>query len=278
VADLHAAFDDPEVRMIVASIGGDDSLRLLPHLDRTRIEGHPKIVMGYSDTTTLLFYLRTLGHVAFHGPSVMAGLAQAPAFPSSFLEGLRALLFDAAPEHEYRPFGVACHGYEDWSDAANASKPKPLLPDGGPRFLQGEGVVRGPLLGGCLEVLEMLRGTAFWPAAEQWSSAVLFLEGSEEAPPPSRYRRTLRSWAVAGHLATARALLVGRPRDYDAAQDRALDAEILAAAAEAGRPDLVVVTGCDFGHTDPQWILPLGCTMEVDASAKRLRLVEPAVT
>src|SRR5262245_25709210 len=83
VADLHAAFEDPDVKAIVASIGGDDSVRLLPHLDPTRIRENAKIVLGYSDTTTLLTFLVHHGIVAFHGPAVMAGCAQARAFPAA---------------------------------------------------------------------------------------------------------------------------------------------------------------------------------------------------
>jgi muramoyltetrapeptide carboxypeptidase LdcA involved in peptidoglycan recycling len=276
VADLHAAFADPEVRMIAASIGGDDSLRLLPHLDRELVARDPKIVMGYSDTTTLLTYLLNLGVVAFHGPSVMAGLAQADSYPPSFLQQLRAILFEGHAV-EYRPFRVACDGYEPWANPDNARRTKPLVPDGGPRFLAGEGIVRGRLLGGCLEVLDMIRGTRFWPDARAWEGAVIVVEGSEEAPPPSRYRRALRTWAVAGHLERASALLVGRPRDYSDDEKKKLDEELIAALAEAGRADMTLVTNCDFGHTDPQWILPLGCEMEIDVDARALRLAEPAV-
>ncbi|HKF85429.1 MAG TPA: LD-carboxypeptidase, partial [Candidatus Limnocylindrales bacterium] len=68
-ADCNAAFADPEVRAVFASIGGDDSIRLLPYLDRAVIAADPKIVMGYSDTTVLLSAVRRAGVVAFHGPA-----------------------------------------------------------------------------------------------------------------------------------------------------------------------------------------------------------------
>jgi muramoyltetrapeptide carboxypeptidase LdcA involved in peptidoglycan recycling len=37
------------------------------------------------------------------------------------------------------------------------------------------------------------------------------------------------------------------------------------------------VSNLDFGHTDPQWVLPLGVLAEVDAGARTIRLLEPAV-
>ncbi|HEV2703666.1 MAG TPA: S66 peptidase family protein [Steroidobacteraceae bacterium] len=277
VADLHSAYADPEVHAVIASIGGDDSVSLLPHLDSTLIAAHPKITLGYSDTCTLLCYLRSLNLVAFHGPSVMGGLAQAGAFPPVFLQQLYALLFEVVPTFEYPVFGLYCEGYEEWSNPDNAARTKPLLTDSGPKVLQGTHAAHGRLWGGCLEVLEMLKGTPWWPPAETWADTILFLEGSEEAPPPELYERALRSWAAAGNLAKVKALLVGRPRGYSAAQKLQLDAVLRTVVGiEAGRPDLLIVTNCDFGHTDPQWLLPIGCRVEVETHG-RVKLLEPAV-
>jgi muramoyltetrapeptide carboxypeptidase LdcA involved in peptidoglycan recycling len=43
---------------------------------------------------------------------------------------------------------------------------------------------------------------------------------------------------------------------------------------EFGRPELPIVANLDFGHTDPQWVLPLGVHAELDVDARSLRLVE----
>ena len=47
-ADLMAAFADPSIDGIVTSIGGDDSVRLIPHLDLGVIAANPKIFLGFS--------------------------------------------------------------------------------------------------------------------------------------------------------------------------------------------------------------------------------------
>ncbi len=54
VTDLHEAFLDDSVDMILATIGGFNSNELLPYLDYDLIKNHPKIICGYSDTTALL--------------------------------------------------------------------------------------------------------------------------------------------------------------------------------------------------------------------------------
>lgn len=278
VADLEAAFADDSIRAIFASIGGDDSVRLLPRLDLAALARRPKIVMGYSDTTTLLVALSLEGLVTFHGPSVMAGWAQAHAFPPAFLAQARALLFEGEAI-AYSRYDVWSDGYPDWSKLNRIGQVKPPHRDDGPRVVQGRGRVRGALVGGCVEVLEMMRGTPWFPPVDRFAGRVLFLETSEDKPPPQRVRELLRSYGVAGILSRLRALLVGRPYGYTREEKRALDREIVGVVAgEMGLDQLPIVTNLEFGHTDPQIILPLGVGIEVDADTGGLRLVEPAVS
>ena len=43
---------------------------------------------------------------------------------------------------------------------------------------------------------------------------------------------------------------------------------------EFGQKNLPIVTNMDFGHTDPQLILPLGVRAKVDCEQQRFSLVE----
>lgn len=277
--DLHQAFQDEEVKAVIASIGGEDSLRLLPHLDAEVFARHPKVLMGFSDTTTLLTYVNRLGVVTFHGPTVMAGFAQASSLPASFLEHVRAMLFEPRAELEYRPYGQWSDGYADWREPANAVRTQAPQPDAeGFRFIQGQGVVQGELFGGCIEVLEFLKGTRFWPEPEFWEGKLLFLETSEEKPSPEQVKRWLRNYGLQGVFERISGLLFGRPMHYSREEKAALERVLLGVVAdEFGQDTLPVVTNVDFGHTDPQLILPLGGRAEVDCEAWRLRLLEPAV-
>jgi muramoyltetrapeptide carboxypeptidase LdcA involved in peptidoglycan recycling len=49
------SFSDPNTRAIIAIIGGDDSIRLLPYIDYKGIANNPKIFLGYSDTVMYVF-------------------------------------------------------------------------------------------------------------------------------------------------------------------------------------------------------------------------------
>ncbi len=276
--DVNRAFADEDVQGIIASIGGDDSLRILPHIDRAAIRAHPKVLMGFSDTTTLLTWCNQLGLVTFHGPSVMAGFSQLDALPPQFRDHIREMLFDPPPTLEYRSYGRYSDGYPDWRNPENLGKVNPPRGDAGWHWLQGSGAARGPLYGGNIEVLEWLKGTRFWPDPGFWDGKILFLETSEEVPSPLAVRRWLRNYGLQGILGRIAAILFGRARGYSDAQKRELDEVLVSVVAEEiGRTDLPIVSNLDFGHTDPQFILPLGAKAEVDCGRRSLRLLESAV-
>ena len=52
-ADIHAAFADPDIKAVIASIGGEDELKVLALLDPDVLAAAPKPFFGYSDNTNL---------------------------------------------------------------------------------------------------------------------------------------------------------------------------------------------------------------------------------
>ena len=276
--DVNRAFADPTVDAIIATIGGDDSIRILPYLEVDTIRSNPKIFMGYSDTTTLLSYCNQLGLVTFHGPSVMAGFSQMESSPASFATHVKEMLFHPRQNYEYRPYSTYSEGYPEFAQIENLGKVKTPRQNPGWHWLQGKSVTRGHLFGGNIEILEWLRGTRFWPANDFWEQKILFFETSEEKPHRSYVRRWLRTFGLLGGLNRIAGLLVGRARDYSDEEKKKLDQNIVAVVSgEFHRTDLPIVTNLDFGHTDPQLIIPLGVKAEIDCDAKRFRLVEPAL-
>ncbi|WP_019177050.1 S66 family peptidase [Methanomassiliicoccus luminyensis] len=275
--DLRDAFLDPEVDGIVCSIGGDDSIRLLPFLEARELVRHPKVLMGFSDNTALLAYLAMAGLVTFYGPSVMAGLSQMEKYPRQ-REHIGAVLFGAPRTYEYSPFPAFSEGYPDWSNDALAGHVSRKKRHRGWKVLQGDGAVRGRLFGGCLEVLEMMKGTEFFPPKAFWKGRILFLETSEEKPTPGAVKCMLRNYGMQGAFEHLAGLIMGRPRDYSRNEKRHLAENAKAVVAqEFGRPDLPVLMDLDFGHTDPQFLLPYNIKAEIDPSGPGFRLLESPV-
>lgn len=65
---MTPAFTDPDIAGVVSTIGGDDSIRLLPLLDLDLLATKPKVFLGYSDATIIHTTLRRAGVVDFYGP------------------------------------------------------------------------------------------------------------------------------------------------------------------------------------------------------------------
>ena len=278
--DLMEAFADPSIKAIIATIGGDDSIRTLPFVDLDVIRANPKIFMGYSDTTITHFACLKAGLVSFYGPAIMAGFGENGGLLPYMVDAVRNTLFSSAPIGEIQP-NLAGWTVEhlDWVDPLHQQRKRTLNPVTGWRWLQGAGIRRGHLIGGCFEVLELLRGTAFWPALDQWQDAILFLETSEDAPAPAVVTYGLRTYAALGILPKLAGILLARPggqipiaqfSQYD-------DAVRTVVVEEEGLTELPIITNMDFGHTDPMFVLPYGVQAEIDCARQRLVILESAV-
>lgn len=273
--DINDAFADRDVKAIFASIGGDDSVRILPFLDKKTIADNPKILMGYSDTSTLHVYANLQGLVTFYGPSIMAGFSQMQSLPEGFKNHVKEILFNPQGNYEYKPYNKYCDGYPDWANPDNLGKVNQLKGNSGWKWLQGNTRIRGELFGGCMEVLQMMNGTDFWPIKDFWRGKILFLETSEEKPSTHWVDHTLRNYGMQRVFDQISGFIFARARDYSDQEKVELE-EITVSiiAKEFGRADLPIVANFDFGHTDPQLVMPLGIMAEIDCKNKKVGLIE----
>ena len=276
--DFMQAFFDSSIKGIFATIGGDDSIRLLPFLDLEIIQNNPKIFLGYSDTTISHLVCYKAGLVSFYGPSIMAEFAENGGMFPYMVQSLRKTLFSSDSIGEVHP---STDGWTverlDWADPSNQQVKRTLNPSTGWRFLQGHGIHRGHLMGGCLEVFDWTRGTAIFP--QNWQDAILFLETSEDAPPPETVKSMLRVFASLHILSKLSGILFGRPGgEVPVEKFREYDKAILQVVnQEEGLTDLPIITQMDFGHTSPMFVLPYGVQAEIDSENKRFSILENAV-
>jgi muramoyltetrapeptide carboxypeptidase LdcA involved in peptidoglycan recycling len=275
--DLMQAFADPSIKGIFATIGGDDSIRTLPFMDLDIIRKNSKIFMGYSDTTISHLVCYKAGLVSFYGACIMVEFAENGGMIPYIVQSLRKTLFSSDVIGEVKPSDAWTVERLDWADPANQNTKRKLNPPTGWKFLQGKGIRRGHLIGGCIEVLDWARGLDIFP--ENWQDAILFLETSEEAPPPEMVTRTLRVFAAMGILPQLSGILFGRPggevppekfADYDLAILKVVDEEL-------GLTDLPIITHMDFGHTSPLFVLPYGVQAEIDSENQTFSILENAV-
>ncbi|MFE9424986.1 S66 peptidase family protein [Kitasatospora sp. NPDC006697] len=280
-ADLHAAFADPTVKAVIATIGGEDQITVLPHLDRELIQANPKPFYGYSDNTNLLLALRNLGIVGYHGATVMVELGRGGRVHPMTDASLRAALF-GAPGEPFELCETERSGDQPspWEDPESMTAEPVSEPCGGWLWHGPERVVDGPGWGGNLEILAwMAMADREIRPVEEYAGGVLLLETSEEMPSSDEVYRILRNLGERGLLRQFPALLMGRAKAWNF-QRRNSPAEKLAyrtAQREAVQralaeyaPDTLAVFDVDFGHTDPHLTLPIGGRIRVDGEQRRI--------
>ncbi len=256
--DLMALFADPSVKAILCVRGGYGVARLLPLLDFGLIRTHPKILVGYSDITSLhCALLRRANLISFHGPMLNSDFAHArlPRFTrESFL----------------RTLGVTAGSGPLWCGDVAEGYRRPTV------AVLHPGVARGQLVGGNLTLLCASLGTPWQPP---FRGRILFFEDVNEKP--YGVDRMLTQLLNAGLLQQVAGIAVGinkNCRDPKASRSREYRQTVEDVIRERLLPlGVPLVLGLPFGHLAWNATLPVGATVELDANHGRLRLLQPAV-
>ena len=265
--DLIAAFADPEISVVIASVGGNHSAQVLDYLDYEVIANNPKIFQGYSDITTLHWALmRHAGLRTFYGPALISQLGE---HPKPFEYTIDWMLKAWSGESlDFSPAERWTEEFLDWNKKLDLERPRQLKSSTGWVCVR-EGRAEGFLLGGCLETISWhLVGTDEWIDPQ---GALFFLETSEEAPSPAQVDAYLTTLERIGVFDAASGLVVGRAYGYDESMNEALF-EVL--EARTARSQIPVLANFDIGHTDPMVTLPMGRRARLDASDRLLETTD----
>ena len=273
--ELAEAFTDESVKGIFSCIGGDESMRMIPYIDYEAIRNNPKIFLGYSDSTITHLICYKAGIMSFYGPSILSGFAENGALFPYMEKWVRKALFTSEPIGEVESPAEWTSEYIPW-EAGHEERTRKMLPNQGYEVLQGTGIKRGRLLGGCMEVLEMAKGTEIWPAKAEWEGKLIFFETSEEKTVPEQIKRWLRNYGAQGILGNAAGILFSKPYDEQYYEEYK---EIILQVVrdELGLCHLPIFYNMSFGHTDPMSIMPYGALAEIDCEQKTFRIVESGV-
>jgi muramoyltetrapeptide carboxypeptidase LdcA involved in peptidoglycan recycling len=219
---------------------------------------------------------KATGLVTFNGPALLTDFAEYPEMFGYTQEYMVKMLCAAKAVGEIEPSPWWTEEFLDWKAKKDLERPRQMRAASGWTWLKGDdrAAVEGTLIGGCLESLELLRGTRFWPEMEEWRDAIFFFETSEDKPPPERVDGMLMDYENMGVLERLGGLLVGRPMYYSDEEKKQLREIVL---ERTRRYDFPVVMDMDFGHTAPQLTLPVGCQARIDVGARRFEIVEAAV-
>jgi len=279
-ADIHAAFRDPEIGGVIATIGGWEQLRVLRYLDTEVLGEHPTRFYGMSDNTNLNLALWNAGVVSFNGAQLMNELAVPGELPEYTERYCRRAFFEASIG-ELEPAGEWSDDPSTWwTNPEELATPPEYSPNPGWRWRGGTTAASGRIWGGNRKIVEWHLATdRFLPDPPALDGGVLALETAEDLPGPTEVAGTLMCLGERGLLDRFDAVLVGRipgrsfveePPEEQRERYRAEVREAIVEQVERYNPDAPVVLGLDWGHTTPIAPLPVGGRAIVDPVEERI--------
>ena len=249
--EITHMFADESVDIIFCSRGGYGAMRILPLLDFGVIKDNPKILMGYSDITTLhvVIHQRT-GLVTFHGPSLEGyGADNAEKDPPTGKDNIdRALVLFSRAE----PWGKL-------ENPPNGMLLRTIVP----------GKASGPLIGGNLSMITHTLGTE---DSIQTDGRLLFLEdvGVSEYD----IERLLTHMHLAGKLARVKGIAFGQVSDFHKRKEPTPSLEEVLQDRLGILERVPSFTGLCCGHGRIKLVIPEGVRASIDATEPSLSIGE----
>lgn len=251
--DLMEMFEREDVDAIMCVRGGYGCARILPLLDYNIIRKNPKILIGYSDVTALLYGIfKKTGLITFHGPVATSTFNE---FSVNNFKGVlmnpqsNKKLFNTNPPSDENIYGV-----------------QTLV----------EGKAKGRLIGGNLSIMVSLIGTKY---DVDYSNKIIFIE--EIGEEPYRIDRMLTQLIQADKFKKAAGIMMGifskcEPKEKDPSFSKSFSLmEVLKDRFSGFK--IPVIYGMSFGHVKDKFTIPFGALAELDTSEQSFTLLESAV-
>ena len=239
-AEWSAYLREDAVKAVFAARGGYGSMRLLPRLESLPNDLPPKILLGYSDITSLLLFAQQRwGWVTFQGPVVAKDIGERMRAPGQ--NSLLRTLTDPTPLGALRPEGLLA-----------------LHP----------GEASGRLVGGCLSLIVCSLGTRY---QLQTRGSILYLEDVGEKL--YSLDRMLTHLRMAGLFDEIRGIVFGPLKD--AHDDPAIIQDLLTDLLQDLK--IPILFGFPSGHLEDSWTIPFGVEVTLDADDPGLIFEEAAL-
>lgn len=242
-ADIQAMFADDSVKALLTLRGGWGCNRILPLLDYNLIRQNPKIIMGYSDITSLLLaiYARS-GMVTFHGP---VGTSEWNQFSLGYFQ---RILFNGGAVKMVNPVRIS----------GEAIAP---------------GKATGRIVGGNLSVLTSMVGSPYLP---DWNQTILFVE--EIGEDIYRIDRMLTQLKIAGILDQIAGFIFAQCRNCTPGEDDDPSLTLPQVLSDIIKPlGIPAWYGSAIGHIPDKFTIPIGVPVEIDANNATIQMLENAV-
>jgi len=251
--DVMWAFDNKAVSAIIANVGGNDSIKLLPYIDSATIANNPKIFIGMSDVLNVNLLCYKAGLSTFYGCNLFT-IGEAQGFHPYSEKWFRKTLFDAELIGNIEPFKQPNAGYD---------------------LIQGEGVVQGRLIGGHTGIMEV-ENEPIALSVTDFDGSILFVEDIPQFFSPSKLEEFLMWLGGKGFLQKLNGIIIGKlSENVSFAEHGAVVRNVV--GNEFGLKTLPVLYGLNFGHTSPIFAIPYGAKAEINCDLQTFAILEAGV-
>ncbi|MBR3511206.1 MAG: LD-carboxypeptidase [Alphaproteobacteria bacterium] len=257
VKDLHDAFQDPDIDLVMAAFGGANSNELLPYIDYDLIKNNKKIFCGFSDITALQnALLKKSELINLYGPC-FSHFAMQQGF--DYIEQA----FMNIVKNKRREFDII--DSHEWSDDKwhKNQDDRHFMQNPG-RVVLYPGQAEGEIGGGNIGTLPLLFGTPYMPGL---ANKILFLE--DDGMSIDLFKRNFVSLSQQPDFDKVKGIVLGRFRNNS---DFSVDGlrEFFNNHVKLGQ--IPVITGLDFGHTMPYFVFPIGGKAYIDTEKNMIKI------
>lgn len=276
--DLIHAFQDKNIKAIIASLGGDDQVTYIKNLPVEPFINNPKPFFGFSDNTHFANHLWLNGIPSYYGASLFTQFAMQKSMDEFTINYLKKAFFEEG-EVELTAGDIYNDMGLNWNDPTTLDTKRTYEKNDG-WFWDGNENSEAIAWGGCVESIdELLRHGIQIPTLEDFENIILFTETSEEIPTAHYVRRVYRALGERGILERVKGILVGRPKAWEFDKQNTLEQKAEYKKAQRDtiiktvrmyNPTVPIIQNMDFGHTDPQLCIPNGKKIRINSSDQKI--------
>lgn len=262
--ELNALINDPEIKCIISTMGGMNSNSLLPYIDYDSFKKSPKILMGYSDTSSVLMavYAKT-GINTYYGPALVASFGEM----GPYNEMTYRYFYDIGvkPILPYQ-FSRPDFWTEEDLDWETQDRCKPLTEN---RWItRKKGIAKGRLIIGNLNTLTCIWGSEYMPEIK--NGDILFIEDSRKSA--AMMERLFSFLKLNRIFEKIGGLILGKHERFNDQRTQKQPYQILEEIL--GEYDFPFLAEVDCCHTHPMFTMPIGATIELNADEQTIILLE----
>jgi len=263
--ELNDLIRNPEIKCIMSTIGGMNSNSILPYLDYDEFKRNPKIIIGYSDVTAILLaiYAQT-GISTYYGPALVSSFGELPPFVDYTYKYFQEVIIDNIKiPYVFKTPEYWTDEFIDWGTQDRSKEERENQ-----WITVYEGTVTGRVIGGNLNTIQGIWGSKYMPEIKDGD--ILFIEDSLKDA--ATIERSFSFLKVNGVFDRVSGIILGKHELFNDLNTARKPYEILLEVLED--KELPFIADFDCCHTHPMMTLPIGCEIELNATEKKVTILE----